>query len=326
MGRTSPSRAQHRGPTSIPQETGNMGSGWSTAAGSHPCFSRLICWFYEIHSPLFSHFSPSLFIAGFIYMNRALRVLSRQSAVAELGAGEGSRQARQDKEHPGPRPRPPPARHVGGRRAGRQPSLPRRELPGNEPEPNEPQTHARPGPIPAGHSDAGGPGAGTFPPRRRIPSLSKADQLWQQCFAGLSRIRLSCRWPGHPRGLPGSKGDRKRKKLIADQDSVRLPFPFAPPHGHREHRLPHTAESLDNCPAINLPLCLTRGIKMLLILRVFFKTLTDEAGVLRLAQGQETWGMQLSPSHAGSSGRVAAPVEPCCQLPGTWLSGSGTEV
>ena len=89
--RTSPSRAQHKGPTSIPQGTGNMGLGWSTAASSHPCFSRLICWFYEIHSPLFSHFSPSLFIAGFIYMNRALRVLSRQSAVAELGVSEGSK-------------------------------------------------------------------------------------------------------------------------------------------------------------------------------------------------------------------------------------------
>ena len=86
MGRTQP-RSQY----SIPQETGNMGLGWSTAAGSHPCFSRLICWFSEIHSPQFSHFSPSLFIAGFIYMNRALRVLSRQSAVAEPGAGEGGK-------------------------------------------------------------------------------------------------------------------------------------------------------------------------------------------------------------------------------------------
>lgn len=85
----SPSRAQHRGPTNIPQETGNMGLVWSMAVSSHPCFSRLICWFHEIHSPLFSHFSPSLFIAGFIYMSRALLVLAHQSVVAEPGAGEG---------------------------------------------------------------------------------------------------------------------------------------------------------------------------------------------------------------------------------------------
>lgn len=82
-----PSPAQ--GPTNIPQETGNMGLVSSMAVSSHPCFSRLICWFHEIHSPLFSHFSPSLFIAGFIYMSRALLVLARQSVVAEPGAGEG---------------------------------------------------------------------------------------------------------------------------------------------------------------------------------------------------------------------------------------------
>ena len=163
--------------------------------------------------------------------------------------------------------------------------------------------------------DAGDPGAGIFPPCRRIPSLSKGEQLWQQRFAGLSRIRLSCHQPGDPCGLRGSKGDGKGKKVIADQDSVRLPLPSAPPHSHGEHSPPRRAESLDNCPAINLPLCLTRGIKMSLLFGFFWKTLTDETGVIRLAQEQETWRMQLSPSHVQSSGRDAAPVKPCCQAP-----------
>lgn len=161
----SPSRARHRGPTNIAQETGNMGLSWSMAVSSHPCFSRLICWFHEIHSPLFSHFSPSLFIAGFIYMSRALLVLACQSVVAEPAAGEGSSGKARSSPVPGHGHLLPSTWGAGG-----QPSMPRQELPGDEPEPNRPhspQTHTNVlSPSLQLPWNAAHPGAGTFLPHR----------------------------------------------------------------------------------------------------------------------------------------------------------------
>lgn len=171
----SPSRAQHRGPANIPQETGNMGLVWSMAVSSHPCFSRLICRFHEIHSPLFSHFSPSLFIAGFIYMSRALLVLARQSVVAEQGAGEGISGKARSTLVPGQGhllPWPPPPQHMGGRWA----ALHAKGMSWNQIELQIPQTHTNvlslclQGTALHFPWDAGHPGAGTFLPH--VPSWS----------------------------------------------------------------------------------------------------------------------------------------------------------
>lgn len=113
-----------------------------------------------------------------------------------------------------------------GRQAGRQPSLPRWELPGNEPEPNEPrtpQTHTCPRPTrvpdPVRPRQCSSHGMRAAP--EPTPSHPAGESLlfprWstsgKQRFSGLSRICFLCHWPGDPRGLSGSKGDGKGKKI-----------------------------------------------------------------------------------------------------------------
>lgn len=151
------------------------------AVSSHPCFSRLICWFHEIHSPLFSHFSPSLFIAGFIYMSRALLVLACQSVVAEPGAGEGiSGKARSTQPLAMATSCPARGRQVGS------PPCQGDELEPNS-APNPPDPHKCLVPFSAGHSTAVPMGCSS-PWSWHFPApYSQLELLLQQCFADLSQ-------------------------------------------------------------------------------------------------------------------------------------------
>lgn len=204
-------------------------------------------------------------------MNRALRVLSRQSAVAEPAAGAGSKAREGAPGSSATATSCPPC----GRQAGSSPCRGRTCWGMSWSQ----TSHAHPGPMPAGHSNAAPMGC-RWPWSRPLPT----PQVNPFSFQGGAALAAAFRWPEPyllfmaltwgcpwlPRLKRRWKGEKK-KKVIADKDSVRLPLSSTPSHSHGEHSLPRTAESLDNCPAINLPLCLRRGIKMLLLFGFFLE-------------------------------------------------------
>lgn len=140
--------------------------------------------------------------------------------------------------HGHPLPRPPPATATScparGRQAG-SPPCQRDELE-LTPAPNPPDPHKCLVPISAGHSTAVPMGCSS-PWSWHLPAPhSQLELLLQQRFADLCVVLLT-------QGCP------------------------CPPHSQGQQSPPCPAEAPNNCPVINSPLCLTRGIKVLLLFK-----------------------------------------------------------
>lgn len=162
-----------------------------------------------------------------------------------------------------------------------------------------------------------------FPTSQGSASLSKGSSF------GSSFLLVSILYTaglGTP-AVPQLRRPQKRGKShcrAAPGDSPSL----CPLSSHGEQSPPRTAESLDNCPAINLPLCLTRGIKMSLLF-IYFLSFFSALTVARGRNPQASTRALLEPRDFGDAALPIAlwgtGATSCCQLPAPWLLGSREE-
>lgn len=235
-------------------------------------------------------------------MSRALRVLSHRSAVPEPGAGEGSRQGKKC-----PDPRPQGSCQPTCARGQTQPGHTHTSTPRTRPcRAQQCHHHGSAPPHPAGK-------ACLFP---RGAALGAAF-CWYPSFTPLG-------WG--PPLFPSSEGHKKGEKSLTIGQHPVTALPLCPLSSHGEQSLLRMAESLDNCPAINLPLCLTRGIKMSLLF-IYFLSFFSALTVGRGRNPQASTRALLEPRDFGDAplpiARRALGPRPAASSPrpGSWDPG-----
>lgn len=183
-------------------------------------------------------------------------------------------------------------------------------------------TPLRPGHVPAGHSSATTMESAPPHPAGKACLFPRGAALgaafcWYPSFTPLG-------WG--PLLFPSSEGHKKGEKSLTIGQHPVTALPLCPLSSHGEQSLLRTAESLDNCPAINLPLCLTRGIKMSLLF-IYFLSFFSALTVGRGRNPQASTRALLEPRDFGDAplpiARRALGPRPAASSPrpGSWDPG-----